>query len=496
MKIRLWPRSLFGRLVIILVTGLILAQIASVVVHWQDRGRVLHRAGGMHFVERIADTVRLLDQLSGNQRLRALEALNRAPLRVRLFNADARLETTSSGQSALELILTEKLRRRLDPPRPARVLIRDARGTTLNLLRDNDAWTSELVNAGRLGHQTSRRLLRRGEAMFVSRVQLIDGAWVELMFRPPPDALGGLYRLVISIALLVGSVLVLALIAVRITTRPLSLLMGQAEELGRDIHRPPLPEGGPTEVQGAARALNTLQRRVQAFLEERTRLLVAVSHDLKTPITRMRLRAEMLDDAELRQKFESDLNEMDHMVNETLDLVRDVDTREPRQAIDIAALLESLQIDVQERGRQIGLDTKLRHPHFAQPHALKRCLMNLIENALKYGQHVQISAIDDDQRLTIVVSDDGPGIPAADLERVFEPYYRVDDSRSRTTGGTGLGLAIARSVAQAHGGDIRLKNRVSGGVEAVLSLPTRNAPARSDTPNPAGGAKLSASSII
>jgi signal transduction histidine kinase len=241
--------------------------------------------------------------------------------------------------------------------------------------------------------------------------------------------------------------------------------------LGKNINRPPLPEKGPEEVRKAAQAFNTMQARLIGHIREQTALLAAMSHDLKTPVTRLRLRSELLGDPQLKAKFTKDLDEMESMVGATLDFLRGLENREPVKPVDVMALLESLQADMRETGGAVEIEGTTAKPYPGGPQALKRCLGNLVENAVKYGQSARIRVDDNDARLEIRIQDKGPGLPPAELEKVFEPYYRVEGSRSRETGGTGLGLTIARGIAEAHGGQLSLRNREGGGLEATLALP-------------------------
>jgi signal transduction histidine kinase len=188
-------------------------------------------------------------------------------------------------------------------------------------------------------------------------------------------------------------------------------------------------------------------------------------------VTRLRLRSELLEDTQLRAKFTQDLDEMESMVGATLDFLRGLEGGEPVKPVDIMALLESLQADMVEMGGQVAIAGNARAPYPGRPQALKRCLANLLENAVKYGKSARVVVDDSSARLEIRIQDEGPGLPEAELEKVFEPFYRVEGSRSRETGGTGLGLTIARSIAEAHGGQLSLRNRVEGGLEAELSLP-------------------------
>jgi signal transduction histidine kinase len=270
-------------------------------------------------------------------------------------------------------------------------------------------------------------------------------------------------------------VIALSLIAVRWATRPLNALADAADELGRNIHRAPLAENGPLEVTRAARAFNTMQSRLVAYIQQRAGVLAAMSHDLKTPVTRMRLRAELLDDPELKRKFTRDLEEMESMVAGTLDFLRGLDSGETLKPVDVMALLESLQADMAEMGSPITIKGTALRPYLARPAALKRCLANLLDNAIKYGKSASISVDDNDARLEIRIQDAGSGIPESELERVFEPFYRLEGSRSRESGGTGLGLTIAKNIVEAHGGRLTLANRSSGGLEARLTFPRSTA---------------------
>jgi len=306
---------------------------------------------------------------------------------------------------------------------------------------------------------------------FVVQVRLRDGATVTFQQMLPEDVIAWPARLLLILLVLLVTVALLAALAVRALTRPLAVLADAAGELGRDIRRPPLAETGPLEVRRAARAFNTMQDRLIRYIEDRDRILAAVSHDLKTPITRLRLRTELLDESPLREKFQADLDDMQRMAQTSLDFLRGGEDGEPIAALDLNALLESLQEDAEDAGREVRITGAARQSLPCRPLALKRCLTNLVDNALKYGQRAEIAVADGPARLKLIVRDHGPGIPAMELEKVFEPFYRLEGSRSRDTGGSGLGLGIARNIARAHGGELTLRNHPQGGLEAVLELP-------------------------
>ncbi len=231
-------------------------------------------------------------------------------------------------------------------------------------------------------------------------------------------------------------------------------------------------EEGSEEIRAAARAFNQMQQKLQKFISERTRMLAAISHDLKTPITRMRLRSEQVDDDALREKFQQDLQEMEELVTGTLAFMRHLEVEKAeRQQLDLAALLESIVDDRTDAGLQLSLSGAAAAPIAAYPQSIKRCIENLVDNALKYGGAVRIALAQTPTETRVMVSDNGPGIPDSELEKVFEPFYRLDASRNRDTGGSGLGLSISRSIARAHGGDVLLRNLAPHGLEATLLLP-------------------------
>jgi signal transduction histidine kinase len=255
------------------------------------------------------------------------------------------------------------------------------------------------------------------------------------------------------------------------TVRPLTDLASAAHALGEDLRRPPLPENGPLEVRAAAQAFNAMQQRIRSGIEERERFLAAVSHDLKTPVTRLRLRSEMLADPQLRERFVKDLDEMQSLLASALDFLHGKAVDEAIQPLDLTALLESMVDDYADLGQEVQLQPQNLCQISGRPQALRRALGNLIENALKYGCDVSIAVEQDEKYLRITVEDRGPGLPESELERVFEPFYRLESSRNRETGGVGLGLAIVRQIARGHGGDAVLENRAEGGLRTVLSLP-------------------------
>ncbi|HVY05258.1 MAG TPA: ATP-binding protein [Burkholderiales bacterium] len=453
---RWFPRSVFGRIVLILGGGFIAIQLITTAIAISDRNALVFRLGASQAATRIGDAVRAVEAANATDRTRIMRAISGESLKV-AYGRPAGSEGLQGEESELMTAAREAVALALNPGVGFRVI--DAQPVYIN----PDSWYAREFGE------------RPGVRVFAT-VLLSDGVWINIESVEPSRYTQWVQRLFRNLAIVDGVMVVLCFFAVRLVTRPLSVLAGAAEDLGRDIDRPPLPEKGTNEVVRASRALNVMQDRLKRYVDTRIKVLAAMSHDLKTPITRMRLRAELLDDAQIKGKFVKDLDELQQMVVSTLDYMRGLsEGTEAIQPIDVTALISSLKEDAEEAGHMVTVSGDVRSPVMGRAQALKRCLQNLIDNALAYGRRADIMLQDEGGALSIAIRDDGPGIPEGDIERVFEPFYRVEGSRNRNTGGSGLGLSIARNIAQAHGGSVRLRNLARGGLEATLSLPRRAA---------------------
>lgn len=449
---KLLPRSLFGRIALILVGGLVGVQLFTTAIHISERDDLVFRNGASRAAARIGDVVRVLDAVTPAQRPRIMHAIADATLKL-TDGKPAGADSAAVEETELFGAAREALALVLDPGTEFRVI--DVQPVNLN----PESWYA-------------REFMERAGMRIQAAVMLRDGTWIIADSTSPPRATTWFTRLVRNLAIVDGVMLVLLFFAVRLVTKPMSVLARAAEELGRDIERPPLPETGTVELARASRALNTMQDRLKRYVETRLEALGAMSHDLKTPITRMRLRAEMLEDAELKTRFTRDLDAMQKMVGSTLDHMRGLsDGGEDLCPIDLNALISSLKQDAEEAGHAVTVAGETPGPVMGRAQALKRCLQNLLDNALAYGQRADITVREVGRTVNVAIADGGPGIPESDIERVFEPFYRVEGSRNRNSGGSGLGLSIARNIAQAHGGAVRLRNLPQGGLEATLVLP-------------------------
>lgn len=458
------PRSLSSRLVILFVGGLILAQVISLSILLRDRGEFLARASGMQSVTRVIDIAQLLDSSNAAERERIIRVLRSPQLRISLHATALQPNAGVVEPSPQETVFLSMLRHKLGRDREIWVNIR-ARSS------ENLRATPGIEHGVRRTRPEGRGGSAAGPPALIAHVRLLDGVWLRVDSTLEPEVVSWPYRALVSALVLLLAVIGLAWYGVRWVTRPLKTFAQAAEKLGENIDRPPLPEKGPTEVVSAARALNEMQARLSKYLNDRTRILTAMSHDLKTPITRMRLRAELLEHEVTQAKFKQDLAELESMVNGTLDYMRGVQNGEPLASIDINSLLKSLRSDSQELGHVVHIVGHANDDLVCRPQSLKRCLANLIENAVKYGQIAHVQLIDSESMLQILIEDEGPGVPASELGMLFEPFYRVESSRSRDTGGTGLGLSIARSIAVLHGGTLKAENTEHRGLRLTLNLP-------------------------
>jgi signal transduction histidine kinase len=273
------------------------------------------------------------------------------------------------------------------------------------------------------------------------------------------------------LTMLALAIVVLAYVVARVASAPLKRLSKAAAELGSDLDRAPVDVSGPTEVRGAAEAFNAMQRRLQQHVSERTNMLAAITHDLQTPLTRLRLRLEKVEDEPLREKLVADLASMKALIDEGLELARSAETSEPRVMLDLDSLLESLVEDAVDAGENAVFEQGCHKVMMLRPLAIGRLFSNLIDNALKHGGSASVAASCAGDEVSVRVRDRGPGVPEDMLEKVLDPFVRVEDSRSRQTGGAGLGLTIARTLAEKNGATLTLRNHPEGGLEATVHWP-------------------------
>jgi two-component system, OmpR family, sensor kinase len=317
----------------------------------------------------------------------------------------------------------------------------------------------------------ANRKLESDPHLALISLQLPDESWVNvsLFARLTPQT--GSHGTILSTTLMALGVIGISILLVRWMTQPLRTFANAAQRLYRSAENVTVPEEGPREVRELASAFNDMQARIKLLIDDRTQALAAVSHDLRTPLTRLRLKTEDVGNAALSNAMRSDLTEMEGMIDQTLVYLRGDRSDEEFRQMDLAALLETLVDDASDAGSDITLGRLSMLAIQARPLALKRAFSNLIQNAVKYGSMARLTLSTVANNAEIHIDDDGPGIPADQVEAAFAPFTRLESSRSKETGGFGLGLTIARQIIDGHGGSIRLSNRPEGGLRVTVNLP-------------------------
>jgi signal transduction histidine kinase len=336
-------------------------------------------------------------------------------------------------------------------------------------------WIPDFTTAEFRASYSDRGLAARGhepEHAILISTKLPDGSWINYAVTRIELSRDRSVHLLLSATLMAAAICAITILSVRSLTAPLRVLVRAAERLGVDVRAPPLPENGPREIRDAAHAFNGMQERIRKLVAGRTEMLAAVSHDLRTPITRLRLRADFVDDEEQREKMLRDLDEMEGMISSTLAFLGEEARTEETRVADIAAMLDTICDEMGDAGLDVQFKSKTRPvPMRCRPLALKRAFTNLIDNAVKYGGNARVLLKAATAELEIDIEDAGPGIPEREQEKVFSPFYRVETSRNRETGGTGLGLTVALSAIRSHGGEIAFHNLPQGGFRVAVKLP-------------------------
>jgi signal transduction histidine kinase len=472
MRLSLWPQSLFGRLLAASVAAVLLAQACGLLLIAQEREHFVLQGSVREWTRRIAEITLMLQPLGAAERTATVARLSAAPPGERhpphMLPGGPRPEPRAAERGFVRLPLLSDFEKTLREQLCA--VLGSAYRVEVSPTPAAPPPAIALPAPFSEAHELAAHLARAQR--YDVTVHFPDGDAVTYRLTRLPGGAPLPRNLLANLILLVLLLVIVLYVAARNITRPLSELSRAADSVGRHIRPPQLEERGARELRDAARAFNTMQDRLRRYLDSRTRVLAAMSHDLKTPLTRLRLQAETLDDPALQARIGRELDEMESMVREALSLFRGLDDGEPASAVDIDALLAQLSGEFNGMGEPVTVSGQALQPFLGKPQALKRCLTNLIANAIKFGARADI-LVEDGAELVIRVRDHGPGIPEEELERVFEPFYRLESSRNRDSGGTGLGLSIARDIAQAHGGSLALANLPAGGLEATLRLPRR-----------------------
>jgi len=473
---RFLPDSLAAWSLIMLIVGLVVTQVTTLVVVAHGRGDVAQMMEFFRLAERVTSVTRAIATTDDTrQRQDLARALSDSTVGVTVDDEMLATDTIADTEELAEL--EDVLESRL-----ADVGISDVHVERWDQIPEaaQTRATAATGNPGPLEKVLTgiEQGFNRNGA-YVASIALKDGLWLNFTVSLPPRATWWNPGMLAIAGLVILLVLAASLVLLRYLTGPYEILGHAAERIGRDLHAPAIQEGGPREIRAAAHAFNTMQGRLQKVIADRDQLVAAIAHDLRTPVTRLRLRADFMEDSEQRAHMIADLDEIAGMTQSILDFSSDNATPEARETLDLVSLLEVLTEDRPGVTLDLPPDCPPRLAYSGQPIGLRRCIGNLIENALKYGGTAAVSLQLAPGTAIIRVEDDGPGIPEADMETVFLPFRRLETSRSRETGGTGLGLTIARTIARAHGGDVHIENRAGGkGLRADIILPLAAVPVR------------------
>lgn len=472
---RLMPRSFAGQLALLLVIALFVAQTVAFILFAGESVRHARERFQDIVISRMATLLRAMPDLPASARPHVLDAASsrflsywitddppqgRGPGRFGDFVPELALYLGVSPSDVHVTLLDE------DPLRGRRAEIRRPRDPLDDDGDEDDGWRQ-----GRRDGDRRDRDGRRHPFWIALSVRMPDGQWLNAVTGPPPQARPFGRVFIMSLGFSALAVALAAALLARRMVRPVRRLADAAERYGRGESFEPLAEDGPDEARRTVHAFNRMRERLDRFVADRTRMLAAISHDLRTPMTSLRLRAELVDDEETREKLIETIEEMQHMTEAALAFAKADQAAEETRTVDLQALVESLADDLSELGHEVSVEETGPVVVRCRPVALRRAIRNVMENAVRYGHRARVATARTGGRVEIRIADDGPGIPDGEIERMFEPFVRAETSRSRETGGIGLGLAIARTIMRAHGGDIALSNREGGGLDAVLTLP-------------------------
>lgn len=442
--------SMTARIFFILAAGTLISAALVVALAGYERNSFESRIRLVHTAERIEQIILMLEAAPQSSRPALAQVVEKYGIKIDLTGA-----TTLIGEFP-NTALSKELKRTLGTGKPL-TIIEDA---------GNNCAVKRTAHGG-LPNKPNRCL--------TIITSLSDGSPLRLDVarnqRAPLPFQGNFVR---NLLLFLSGIVLIALFVAHMATKPLRKLAQAAHDLGQNIEHPALSENeGSTEVKEASIAFNSMQTSIRNHLQERTYMLAAIAHDLQTPLTRLRLRLENVSDETLRVKLIADMTATLAMVKEGLDFARSTNTEEPFERVDIDSLIEAICNDATDAGAEVTCSGKIGKPIYAYPHSLRRCITNLLDNAIKYGGSAQVTVNQENTKAVISIIDNGLGIPNKQLEVVFQPFKRIEDSRSRHSGGTGLGLTIARMIAEKHKGSIKLKNLAAPnhGLIATLILP-------------------------
>lgn len=456
-----WPQSLRDQMIALVLIGLGMAQSLNFVMSHLQQQHTMEAIHDENTLLHIASVVHLLAETPADLSVRISHAISSRGLQLSIAPEPVVHTSTVTRHS---MRLYQRLASLLDTDS---IPIRIGFGTVQRLNEHEPTYLHDLRDAYTQG---GRGPTLWGATDLVVAVQLEEGRWLNAVSLPPPDSFWQ-WSTFLSLGLAAVLLSGLMILMIRRITWPLAHLALAADRFGRGETVPPLAEQGPLDIQETIRAFNHMRARLERFVQDRTRMLAAISHDLRTPIAALRVRAELIDEVDTRGKILTTLDEMQGITEATLAFARAEAAQENTRLLDLDALIQSVCDDLSDMGKDVTFTGPGKTLYRCRSVSFRRALSNLVENAITYGQRAWVRLTEEPDMLCITIDDDGPGLAVADMERVFEPFIRLEASRSRETSSVGLGLTIARSIVRGHGGDITLTNRPEGGLRVAVRMP-------------------------
>lgn len=467
---RWWPKNLAGQFIWLLLAALLFSQIVTALILLQERDDALKGLNKKRTVNQIYATIRLLRDSPENLHARILRAASSENIRFWFEPLSTSADIYYETESNPFMVTLKKMG-------ISNIVIRNQEfPTSLFKQRDESEkitpYTVTILDEKKRSKKPLSHEAFPKEWNYLA-LQLPNGRWLNVANKYHRGA--PFFPLLNLVSILITAIILVCIIVfmVRRITQPLKRLTIAADRLGRGEYVEPLQESGPSDLQTAISSFNKMNERLNRFVKDRTNMLAAVSHDLRTPITTLKLRTELLDNKETQTAFLNTLDEMQAIADATLCFVRDDANNEAIQSVDLVALLDSICEEFKAQGKQAKFLQEDQRAYFYSCRliSLKRAINNLVENAIKYGHCASVSIEESAGQLMMHIDDNGAGIPDDDIEEMFVPFSRLEKSRNQLTGGVGLGLSIARSIVRSHGGDIRLSNLKTSGLRATLILP-------------------------
>ncbi|HEY4124509.1 MAG TPA: ATP-binding protein [Rhizomicrobium sp.] len=440
---RFWPRKLASQLIVVTAAAVLVSNVGVAVWFEWSRERLSESAFNERLLDRAVSAATLLSTVPAKQRERALSSMDSPAWRFQLLHGKPQVVPMSYGEQAL------------------------ADRASAMLPEDRNKQPVIVKISTREQRRQGERFNRRPVIMVT--VPVVRGTQLVTTFYRPPSPPWPVETFIAALAAIITTSIAAAYIARRVA-RPLSELSAAATVAAQGGSAPRVPEEGPEDVRHAAAAFNAMTDQVTRTLASQRQLLSAVGHDLRTPITAMRINIEFVNDAELRDRLERNLSELQELTESVLSAAKGAGG-EPKRNINLAALIESLCADLVDMGKPVTWQPRDPAPLNCRPNEMRRALRNLIENAIAYGKEATVCINDAAGGYDVIIEDQGPGIPEADRQRVFEPFVRLESSRNAETGGTGLGLTLVKAIIAGHDGTVDLENRIEGGLRVRIHLP-------------------------